>query len=107
MNNTDDSQTIKAGSITYFLDVKQTRQGKPYLLITMSRFKGEGEDWDRVSIPLFPEHARTFVKVFLEMAQNLPMPEAYNPAPRVQAPANQLPLRGVRPQRVARPAVRR
>lgn len=103
MNNQDNSQTVKAGSITYFFDVKETRQRKPYLLITMSRFKGEGEDWDRVSIPLFPEHARTFVKTFLEMAQNLPVTSdihnGYSNAPRPQVTATQMPLRGVRPQR--------
>ncbi|NMC62279.1 MAG: PUR family DNA/RNA-binding protein, partial [SAR324 cluster bacterium] len=32
MINQDNSQTIKAGSITYFFDVKETRQGKPYLV---------------------------------------------------------------------------
>ena len=104
MINQDNSQTIKAGSITYFFDVKETRQGKPYLVITMSRFKGEGEDRDRVSIPLFPEHVRTFVKVFLEMAQNLPLPtnESAMPSddvdytPRQQPIARQLTLRGTR-----------
>ena len=56
MYNQDNSQSVRAGSITYFFDVKETRERKPYLMITMSRFKGEGEDWDRVSLPLFPEH---------------------------------------------------
>ena len=104
MINQDNSQTVKAGSITYFFDVKETRQQKPYLLITMSRFTGEGEDRERVSIPLFPEHARAFLKVFLEMAQNLPLPtsESAMPsndvdyAPRQQPAARQLPLRGTR-----------
>ena len=71
------SQSVRAGSITYFFDVKVTKQGKPYLMITMSRFKGENEDWDRVSIPLFPEHIQNFTKTFLEMSQNIPLSNEY------------------------------
>lgn len=99
MSDSLSSQSVKAGSITYFFDVKETRQGKPYLMITMSRFKGEGEDWDRVSIPLFPENIKKFIKTFLEMAQNIPNISQYENDDN-QGPSNsQLPLRGVRSQR--------
>lgn len=55
-----DSLTVKSGAKTYFFDLKATRDGKPYLLITESRFKGEGEDRERVSISIFPETAGQF-----------------------------------------------
>ena len=39
-----DSKKVKAGSSTYFFDVKKTKEDKPYLMITQSRFKGEGSE---------------------------------------------------------------
>ncbi len=84
MNDQKNSQSVRAGSITYFFDVKVTRQGKPYLMLTMSRFKGENEDWDRVSIPLFPEYVQNFTKTFLEMTQNLPVDNSNNNPTRTQ-----------------------
>jgi len=55
------SKTVKAGAKTYFLDLKETKEGKPYLVITESRFKGEGQQRERASIAVFPEHARDFL----------------------------------------------
>ena len=87
MSDQKNSQSVRAGSITYFFDVKVTRQGKPYLMLTMSRFKGENEDWDRVSIPLFPEHIQNFTKTFLEMSQNIPVDNSNNNPIRTQPKA--------------------
>ena len=36
------NKTVKAGLTTYFFDIKETKGGKLYLVITESRFKGEG-----------------------------------------------------------------
>ena len=36
------NKTVKAGSTTYFFDIKETKGGKLYLVITESRFKGRG-----------------------------------------------------------------
>jgi len=36
------NKTVKAGSTTYFFNIKETQGGKLYLVITESRFKGEG-----------------------------------------------------------------
>jgi len=36
------NKTVRAGSTTYFFDIKETKGGKLYLVITESRFKGEG-----------------------------------------------------------------
>ena len=67
MSDADESRTIKAGTKTYFFDLKKTKEGKPYLVITESRFKGEGKDRERVSIVLFPEHAQAFLEKVQEM----------------------------------------
>ncbi len=65
------SKTVKAGGQTYFLDIKETKQGKPYLIITESRFKGEGGERQRQTIAVFPEHAKAFAKAVTEMAARL------------------------------------
>ncbi|MGB6681366.1 MAG: DUF3276 family protein [Candidatus Bathyarchaeia archaeon] len=47
------SKTLKAGSKTYFFDIKETKEGKPFLVITESRFKGDGEERERSAIIAF------------------------------------------------------
>lgn len=71
MTEHDDSIIVKAGSKTYFFDLKQTRDNKPYLLLTESRYKGEGEDRERVSITVFPESAGLFGQAVAEMVVRL------------------------------------
>ena len=66
-----DSQTVKAGSRTYFFDLKETQEGKPYLVITESRFKGEGQERERSSIMLFPDHAQDFLEAVQAMVRQL------------------------------------
>jgi hypothetical protein len=44
MADQNDSRTVKAGSKTHFFDLKETKEGQPYLTITESRFMGEGQD---------------------------------------------------------------
>jgi len=63
---------VKAGAITYFFDVKETKAGKPYLLITESRFKGEGEDRERKSIVVFQESVHDFANMTAEVAARIP-----------------------------------
>jgi hypothetical protein len=65
------SKTIKAGAKTHFFDLKETKEGKPYLVITESRFKGEDEVRERASIVVFPEHAEDFAQALDEMVQFL------------------------------------
>jgi hypothetical protein len=67
----DESQSVKAGSKTYFFDLKETREGKRYLVITESRFQGEGKDRERVSIVVFPEHAQEFLEAIQQMVRKL------------------------------------
>jgi hypothetical protein len=55
------SRTIKAGKKTYFFDIKETTDGKPYLVITESWFKDdENTKPDRNNIIIFPEQAKDF-----------------------------------------------
>ena len=70
MNENSQSRQIKASGRTYFLDIEETREGKPYLRITESR-KGKGEKFERNSINVFPEDADEFVPAVTEMASRL------------------------------------
>ena len=65
------SKTVKAGSKTYFFDIKETKDGKPFLLITESRFKGEGEERERSSIIVFQDNAQEFTEAVTEMSEKL------------------------------------
>ena len=64
------SKQLKASGRTYFLDIEQTREGQAYLRITESR-KGQGGEWERHSIHLFPEDADAFVQALTAMAAKL------------------------------------
>jgi len=52
-------------------DVKETKGGKPYLVITESRFKGEGSERQRSSIVVFPEQVKEFTSALMEIAGDL------------------------------------
>ena len=67
----EDSRTVRAGSITYFFDLKETKENKPFLVITESRFKGEGEEHERKSILVFQDNIQEFSKALSEMAASL------------------------------------
>ena len=71
MEDTTASKIIKAGSTTYFFDVKTTKGGKPFLVITESRFKGEGSERQRSSIVVFPEQIMEFSSSLQEIATTL------------------------------------
>ena len=71
MINSDNGKVVKAGGKTYFFDVKQTKEGKPYLVITESRFQGEGKHRARASIIVFAEHAQDFRRGLEEMLRKL------------------------------------
>ena len=61
------SKVLRAGGITYFIDVKKTREDKPYLMITESRYKGEEGKHDRNSIVIFQENTQEFVQAITEL----------------------------------------
>jgi hypothetical protein len=66
-----ESKTVKAGGTTYFFDVKKAKDGKLYLAITASRFKGEKEERERATIYVFPDHAKDFLMTTQEMIAQL------------------------------------
>ncbi len=63
----EQSRTLKAGSKTYFFDIKKTKDEKPFLVITESRFKGEGEERERSTIIVFQDNAEDFARTVSEM----------------------------------------
>jgi hypothetical protein len=71
MEEKNTSQAIRAGASTYFLDIKETQAGKPYLAITESRFKGEGSPRQRVTIVVFPEYIEEFLKAITDISRNI------------------------------------
>jgi hypothetical protein len=71
MNGQTDTKTVKAGGTTYFFDVKQAKDGKPYLAITASRLKGEDHERERATIFVFPDHAQAFLVAAQEMIAQL------------------------------------
>jgi hypothetical protein len=71
MSDADESRTVRAGGKTYFFDIKESKEGKRYLVITESRFKGEGKDRERVSIVVFPEHAQAFLETVQGMVRKI------------------------------------
>jgi hypothetical protein len=71
MADQNNSQIVKAGAKTYFFDLKETKEGQTYLTITESRFKGEGQERERISIAVFPEHAQEFLVATQAMIEKL------------------------------------
>ena len=71
MSNNEKSMQVKAGGRTYFFDIKKTREEKPFLLITESRFKGEGEERERNTIIVFPENANEFADAVSQMISEI------------------------------------
>ena len=71
VDKSERSKTLKTSSKTYFFDIKDTREGKPYLVITESRFKGKGEDRERQNIIVFQENAQDFSEAVSEMVTKL------------------------------------
>ena len=67
---TDDLQ-VRAGSRTYFFDHKETKDKKPFLVITESRFKGEGKNHERTSMVIFQEHMEEFSKAVSTVATQM------------------------------------
>jgi hypothetical protein len=68
----ENSRTLKAGRKTYFFDIKETKEGKPYLLITESRYKNDKTSKpDRTNIVVFPEQAKDFSLLVATMLERI------------------------------------
>ena len=71
-NQKGNSRMLKAGKKTYFFDIKVTKEGKPYLLITESWFKGDQNiEPDRNNIVVFPEQAKDFALTVVSMLDKI------------------------------------
>ena len=66
------SRILKAGAKTYFFDIKRDKEDRPYLVITESRFQGEGRERERARLMVFSEHARDFAACVAELVSQLP-----------------------------------
>ena len=60
--------SLKAGATTYFFDIRETKQGAPFLSITESRGKGEGKGFERKTINVFSDQAEEFAKIVYRAA---------------------------------------
>jgi len=65
------SEMLKASSKTYFFDIKETKERKPYLIITESRLKGEGQKPERSSVMIFQENVQEFAAIVTKMAEGI------------------------------------
>ena len=65
------SKILKAGAKTYFFDIKETKDKKPFLLITESRFKGEGDERERSSILVFQQNVQDFAQAISDLAEKI------------------------------------
>ena len=65
------TKIVRAGAITYFLDIKKTRDNKPFLLITESRYKGNDEKRDRNTIVVFQDNVREFAQAITDLSASM------------------------------------
>src|SRR5215217_1445 len=61
---------LRAGAITYFLDIKKTNNDKPYLMITESRYKANSGKPERNTVIVFRDKLKEFVQAVAEMSAN-------------------------------------
>ena len=71
MTDAVQSKTVRAGSRTYFFDIKPTHRGDRYLVITESRFRGDDQTRERQRITVFPDARLEFLGVLQTMLAEL------------------------------------
>ncbi len=64
-------EMLKTAAKTYFFDVRETKDGKPFLVITESRLKGDGEKPKRSSIIVFQDNLKEFADKVVLMAEKI------------------------------------
>ena len=69
--NEKESLSVKAGSRTYFFDVHETREGKPFLTITESRYMGKDQERERNTVTIFPEQIEEFSQAFVQVIEQV------------------------------------
>jgi hypothetical protein len=68
MNAERESETVKAKGRTYFLDLENTKDGKPYLRITESHINKRNNESVRNTILVFQEDIHDFTTALTKMA---------------------------------------
>ena len=68
MNAERESETVKAKGRTYFLDLENTKDGKPYLRITESHINKNNNESVRNTILVFQEDIHDFTQALTKMA---------------------------------------
>lgn len=63
------STMVRAGRITYFVDVKEAKNGKKYLSISQNQI--DGEEKKRVTLRVFSDSISPFCKAVEEAAGSL------------------------------------
>lgn len=68
-----ESKLVKAGTRTYFFDIKEAKNSKKYLALTESRLVGDKDkkEHQRSTIIIFPEQAKEFAEMVNEMTTKL------------------------------------
>lgn len=73
------NEQLRAGGRTYFLDVKQTKEGAPYLSIREARKRGNGMEQSRLLV--FQDHLDNFMKA-LKSVHNFMESQLKSPSTR-------------------------
>ena len=68
INSERESETVKAKGRTYFLDLENTKDGKPYLRITESHINKNNNESVRNTILVFQEDIHDFTQALTKMA---------------------------------------
>ena len=68
INTERESETVKAKGRTYFLDLENTKDGKPYLRITESHINKNNNESVRNTILVFQEDIHDFTQALTKMA---------------------------------------
>lgn len=65
------SEKLSAGGRTYFFDIKEAKSGRPYLLVTETRFDKRSGEMARSRLIFYPEVVGEYSKIFQDMVEQL------------------------------------
>jgi hypothetical protein len=86
------SDSFKARTRTYFFDIREAKSGKPYLMVTESRYDRGSGARERSRLIIYPDDVQGFQDVFQDMVQNLiDLSGEEEPAPRKRSFGNRRP----------------
>ena len=67
----ENTTMIRAGGRTYFFDLKETQEGKRYLVLTETRWRKDGQEYQRSSMVVFPDQAEQFSQAVSSMTAKI------------------------------------